>query len=83
LHKSGNTGFVRIPKSLAKSSSLVAGKVSEVHLLGHESKLEWVQDESGLTIKLPQKKPCEHAFAFKIAGLRWQREETAPTTPRP
>ena len=38
------------------------------HLLGHEGQLEWSRDESGLTVKLPDRKPCEHAFALKITG---------------
>ena len=55
-------------KSLAKSSPLAAGKVSDVRLLGYEGKLEWTQNESGLSIKLPKEKPCQHAFALKITG---------------
>ncbi len=58
-----------VVKSLAKSSPLVHGRISDVQLLSHEGKLEWSQTEEGLIVKLPEKKPCEHAFVFKISGL--------------
>ena len=54
-------------KSLAKSSPLVAGQITDVRLLGHAGTLEWSRTEAGLVVKLPEKKPCEHAFAFKIS----------------
>jgi alpha-L-fucosidase len=59
-----------IVKSLAKSSPLVQGQISDVRLLGCDDKLDWSQTEEGLVVKLPEKKPCEHAFAFKITGLK-------------
>jgi alpha-L-fucosidase len=55
-------------KSLGKSALLWDGEVGSVRLLGHEGQLEWSRDESGLTVKLPDHKPCEHAFALKITG---------------
>jgi len=56
-------------KTLAKPCPLARGEVAAVTLLGHDGRLEWAQDQAGLTIKLPPAKPCEHAFAFKITGL--------------
>src|SRR5207244_326690 len=56
-------------KSLAVHSPLAAGKVADVHLLGHKWRLQWSQDENGLTIHLPSEKPGDYAYAFKIAGL--------------
>jgi alpha-L-fucosidase len=44
--------------------------VSDVRLLGHGGKLNWARNEEGLTIQMPEQKPCEHAFAFKITGLK-------------
>ena len=38
-----------------------------VRLLGHEGTLEWSRTDEGLVVKLPEKKPCEHAFALKIS----------------
>ncbi|HXM34029.1 MAG TPA: alpha-L-fucosidase, partial [Pyrinomonadaceae bacterium] len=54
---------------LATNGKHVAGRVSNVELLGHQGKLQWTQDESGLKVQLPNDKPGSHAFAFKIAGL--------------
>jgi alpha-L-fucosidase len=41
-------------------------KISSIQLLGHGGTLEWSQDENALMIRLPDEKPCEHAFVFKI-----------------
>ena len=59
--------------SLSKSSLLVEEEVDEVRLLGHEGKLEWSRTDEGLVVKLPEKKPCEHAFVLKITGLKTVR----------
>jgi alpha-L-fucosidase len=43
---------------------------SKVIMLGVERPLDWHQDSRGLVIDIPQavaeKKPCEHAYVFKI-----------------
>jgi alpha-L-fucosidase len=44
------------------------GRVTEVRLLGHDGRLEWSQTAEGLSVKLPEKKPCEHAISLRIAG---------------
>jgi alpha-L-fucosidase len=56
-------------RSLGSASPHVSGEVTGVTLLGHPGKLEWSRTESGLTIKLPARKPCDHAYAVKIEGL--------------
>ena len=56
--------------ALAKGSPLVTGEVAEVRLLGHDAKLDFSRTEDGLTIALPEKKPCDYAVAFKISGLK-------------
>ncbi len=53
-------------RSLGSASSLWEGPVGSVHLLGQEGALEWSRDEGGLTVTMPDRRPCEHAFAFKI-----------------
>lgn len=53
-------------KSLATNSGLFDGKVTGVSLLGHKGKLKWTQDETGLKVQMPAKKPCEHACTLKI-----------------
>jgi alpha-L-fucosidase len=58
-----------VVKSLAMNSPQVAGrKVTDVSLLGYEGKLQWAQDEQGLTVQLPGKAPSEHAVTLKIRG---------------
>ena len=54
-------------RSFGSSSAISADKISEVSLLGSQGTLSWSQDESGLKIKTPSTKPCEHAYTFKIA----------------
>ena len=57
-------GVVRI-KSLPKDSDLL-GKIRRIDLLGHRGKLSWNRDKAGLSIDLPAKRPCDHAFVLKI-----------------
>ena len=52
-------------KSLPKSTS---GTVRDVRLLGYRGKLQWTQDEAGLSVTLPDTRPCEYAYALKIMG---------------
>jgi len=56
-------------KTLAKSCPLAGGTVSAVSLLGCDEKLTWVQNEGGLTVTMPGRKPCKHAFVLRIDGL--------------
>jgi alpha-L-fucosidase len=57
-------------KSLATNSAQLAGrKVTDVSLLGYDGKLPWTQDEQGLTVKMPDKAPSEHAVALRIKGI--------------
>ena len=57
------SGELRI-KSL--STSLYNAKIKSVELIGHKDKLKWIRNVDALTIYLPDAKPCEHAFVFKI-----------------
>ncbi len=43
-------------------------KIENVELLGFPGKLQWTRAESGLKISLPEKRPSDHAVAFKISG---------------
>jgi alpha-L-fucosidase len=54
---------------LATNGKYIAGKIQNVELLGFPGKVQWAQDEKGLTVQLPAKKPCNHAYALKIEGL--------------
>jgi alpha-L-fucosidase len=46
-----------------------AGKVTRVRLLGHDGRIEWTQDATGLRISAPARPPCDHAVAFAIGGV--------------
>jgi len=73
-------------KSMGTTSPLVVGDVSDVRLLGHDGNLEWTRGEDGLAITLPAAKPCEHAYALKITGLKTRADadtSNLPYVPRP
>jgi alpha-L-fucosidase len=46
--------------------SMAAEKISAVHLLGYNDKLECKQSSDGLAVILPEKPPCDNAFVLKI-----------------
>jgi alpha-L-fucosidase len=47
-----------------------AGKITGVQLLGHNGALDFTQDADGLKVKMPADKPCDYAYALKLAGLK-------------
>ncbi|WP_430931709.1 alpha-L-fucosidase [Saccharicrinis sp. 156] len=51
-------------KSLGSSN--YNGKVKSIKLIGSESKIVFKQMENALEIQLPENKPCEHAFVFRV-----------------
>lgn len=53
-------------KSLGASAGFTAAKVSDVHLLGADERLEWREGPDGLTIKTPGTPQGEIAYTFKI-----------------
>ncbi len=53
-------------QSLSTNLRLYEDEIAEVRLLGHDQPLEWKRDESGLRVKLPEKKPAPYAIAIKI-----------------
>ena len=57
----------------------VTGKIDAVALLGHAGPLKWTHDADGLSVKLPEQKPCDYAVALKITGedLRGFKPELA------
>lgn len=54
---------VRIRSISAKDAQKA---VSGITLLGCRDSLKWSRNDDGLEIVLPDKKPCDHAFVFKI-----------------
>jgi alpha-L-fucosidase len=53
-------------KSLAAGSPVSADKITQIEMLGSPETLSWSQDQDGLSIQTPVRKPCEHACVFKI-----------------
>jgi len=47
-----------------------AGKIKSVTMLGSNGKLQFTQDDTGLTVKLPAAAPCKYAYVLKITGLK-------------
>lgn len=44
----------------------IAQSIATVQLLGSPAVLKWSCDTNGLHIRLPDQKPCEHAWALKV-----------------
>jgi alpha-L-fucosidase len=53
-------------RTLTSNSAVKTDMISEITMLGLEEALPWTQDKNGLHIKTPPKKPCQHAYTFKI-----------------
>ena len=63
----GWPGTQAVIPSLATTAKQGVGKIQNVELLG-AGKMKFTQDETALTVQLPEKQPGEHAVAFKIIG---------------
>lgn len=53
-------------KSLAAGSPHYKGEIASVELLGNEGNLRFARSADGLEITMPEKKPCDYAFALRI-----------------
>lgn len=49
---------------------LYPGEIESVRLLGIDRELDWSMTQEGLEIDVPEQKPCENAFVFKITRKR-------------
>ena len=56
-------------RSLASDAPHYRGEVASVGLVGSESNLVWSRGAEGLTISLPERRPCDYAYALKINPL--------------
>jgi alpha-L-fucosidase len=60
------------PQELVRIRSLAAGGavrpeiICEIRMLGAGERLPWSQSEEGLIIQTPPRKPCDHAYTFRI-----------------
>jgi len=67
--RKGNTLYaisLEWPEDQLALRSLADVEVVRVELLGLASPPEWKKSANGLVIKMPDKKPCRHAYTFKI-----------------
>lgn len=48
------------------------GEFKAIELIGHKGALKWEQTKDALNITLPDSKPCEHAFVFKLTRKKKQ-----------
>lgn len=55
-------------KSLAARPLEGGNAIRRVELLGLPGRVEWRQDEEGLHLSLPEKRPCKYVWTFKITG---------------
>ena len=55
-------------RPLATGTALRVGRIERIELLGFDGQLKWAQNESGLKILLPEKRPSDYAVVFKISG---------------
>jgi alpha-L-fucosidase len=60
--------YQAVIRPLALNTALRVGKIQNVELLGFDGKLQWSQDDSALKVLVPQQKPGDHAFVFKLTG---------------
>ena len=65
-------------RTLASNAPGIVGNVTGVHLLGWKEPLKWTCDSDGLHVTLPPQKPCEHAYALKIDGLKVAESHPMP-----
>ncbi len=52
--------------SLGTASAALAGMVGRVELLGHKGPVSWVQEPTGLRVRMPPEKPSDYAVALKV-----------------
>jgi alpha-L-fucosidase len=57
-----------VVKSLADGSP-DRGQIRSVRLLGNPGVLQWDRNREGLSVQLPARRPCDHAYVLEIDGL--------------
>jgi len=53
-------------ESLGTSSEANPGQVADVRLIGVDQKLDWKQNAAALSVQVPDHKPCDFAYVFKV-----------------
>ena len=57
-------------RSLSTVLRLYTDDIESVEMLGVDEPLQWARGEDGLRVRMPDKKPCEHAYTLKITKRR-------------
>ncbi len=63
-----------VPKSLKIEGD------GQVELIGHDGELEWKLNGKRLRIQVPEEKPCDMAYAFKLTGFKTSLTAKAAAT---
>ncbi|RLF01826.1 MAG: alpha-L-fucosidase, partial [Thermoprotei archaeon] len=66
----GDPGRDAVIKSLSTELRLFNREVEYVELLGYPHPPEWVLDDTGLRVKLPEEKPCRNALVIKVVAKK-------------
>ncbi|MBT4497345.1 MAG: alpha-L-fucosidase, partial [Gemmatimonadetes bacterium] len=53
-------------QSLGTNLRLYDREIGSVELVGSKEKIKWSRTSRGLKVKLPEEKPCDHAFVLKV-----------------
>ena len=52
--------------SFTPENGLDASEIASVQLLGNEQSISFIATTKGISVNLPDNKPCDHAFCFKF-----------------
>ncbi len=72
--------------SLADRPGVTVAKDATIRMLGDGRPMKWTRNKAGLTVTMPDAKPCEHAFVLKITGVKVAAgalSSAAPVPPTP
>ncbi|MEM9645234.1 MAG: alpha-L-fucosidase C-terminal domain-containing protein, partial [Planctomycetota bacterium] len=59
------SGSVTI-RALAQGSDHWPGEIKSIEMLGSSETIRHERTDKGLVIQMPEKKPCDFAFVFKL-----------------
>ncbi len=81
--KDGKTVYailVECPEQSVTLKSFRGQNITGVTLLGIDALLRWSVETNGLTVDLPETKPCKHAYVLKVAVDKKKKTATKPQT---
>jgi alpha-L-fucosidase len=63
---------------IGELKNLYPGEIRSVSMLGLQQELEWSLTDAGMKITPPVRKPCDHAYVFKIIRGHPFRDQDGP-----